>query len=303
MLRQIWQAPGNQGQRCRAVLRALRWFFICHTNRHASDKPDLLPVFGERIYPCYPDSIIAKHVMYHSEWFDYDLLHFMKAFLRPDDRFLDVGANTGLHTLLASTSIDRGQITCVEPDTRNLERLRLAIDINKLKNVTILPVAASNRAAEVSLDNNDVFARISTSDGDRPSDGRPKVQSVRLDSILPQELIQLCKVDVEGAEWLVLQGLSSLIEKDLLPVLIFELCGLMKLYQQDDESLLNWLRSRGYRFATYRHDSHTLCFNEPYDNDVFAFTSSGLQLVQERMPGLILEKSRGSQRLSPDTGL
>ena len=44
--------------------------------------------------------------MYRSEWFDWDMLHFLKSYLQPGDHFLDIGANTGLHTLLASTCID-----------------------------------------------------------------------------------------------------------------------------------------------------------------------------------------------------
>lgn len=289
MLRQVWAAPGNQGQRCRAVLRALRWFRICRSHLTAPDKPDLLPVFGERIYPCYPDSIIAKHVMYHSEWFDYDMLHFMQSFLRPDDHFLDVGANTGLHTLLASTRIDLGQITCVEPDPRNLTRLRLAMKINNLNNVAILPIAASDRESEVTLECNDVFSRIANENTSQPSEMLSQVQSRRLDHVLPRQLIHFCKVDVEGAEWLALQGLSSLIESDLLPVIVFELCGWMKYYNQDENALLDWLRSYGYQFATYRHSSQTLSFSRPYDNDVFAFTASGLGMVRERMPEITIK--------------
>jgi len=289
MLRQIWAAPGNQGQRCRAVLRALRWFRICRSNLAATDKPDLLPVFGERIYPCYPDSIIAKHVMYHSEWFDYDMLHFMQAFLRPDDHFLDIGANTGLHTLLASTRITRGQITCVEPDPRNLARLRLALEINQLKNVAILPVAATDRESELTLECNDVFSRIAIENASQPSGTASKVQGRRLDHLLPRQLIHFCKVDVEGAEWLALKGLSSLIESGLLPVLVFELCGWMKYYNQDEDALLNWLSSHGYMFAKYRHSSQALSFSRPYDNDVFAFTAKGLDMVRERMPGITME--------------
>ncbi len=285
MLRQVWRSPGNQARRCRAVLRAVRWFLICRFRRSTADQPHLLSVFnGERIYPCYPDSVIAKHVMYHSEWFDFDMLHFMRSFLRPDDHFLDVGANTGLHTLLASTLINRGEITCVEPDPRNLARLRSAIEINKLKNVAVLPIAASDKDSEISLTCNDVFSRISSAAGAGASETLIKVQGSRLDSILPHALIHFCKIDVEGAEWLALRGLSTLIEGGLLPVLVFELCGWMKHYDQDEDAFLAWLGAHGYQFATYRHATRTLSFAKPYDDDVFAFTQTGLRMVRERMP-------------------
>ncbi len=95
VLSQIWAAPGNRGRRLSALIRALRWFVRCHRSPSLTD-PVLLPVFDQkRHYPCHVDSIIAKHVMYRSEWFDWDMLQFLRSYLQPSDHFLDIGANTG----------------------------------------------------------------------------------------------------------------------------------------------------------------------------------------------------------------
>lgn len=270
------------------MLRAFRWFLACH-RAPVSDRPHPVRTFGDRTFLCYTDSIIAKHVMYRSEWFDHDLLHFMHGYLQPGDHFLDVGANTGLHTLLASTRITTGRITCVEPDPKNLARLRRLIDLNHISQATVLPVAASDRAARVSLDGDDVFTHIAPTPSGNSNECT--VEAVRLDAALgPEARADFCKIDVEGAEWQVLRGLTGLMERDALPVIAFELNGSQRTYGHDESQFLDWLRSRGYTIAAYRHDEKILSARPPFaDNDLFAISASGLALAKTRIPGLNLE--------------
>ncbi len=286
VLRQIWRAPGNAANRPRAVLRAFRWFVACHRRSVSDENPVLFPAFGDRVYPCYTDSIIAKHVMYRSEWFDHDLLFFMRDFLRPDDHFVDVGANTGLHTLLASTRITGGRITCVEPDPKNVVRLRRALELNRIVNATLLPVAASDAPGHTTLDGSDVFSRISPDPS--PQSDRCPVETARLDTALgPDARVDFCKIDVEGAEWQVLKGMTGLMERDALPAVAFEFNGSFQAYGHSEDGFLSWLRDRGYTVATYHHDRRTLAFGEaftPEAGDLFAFTEQGRTLLEERMP-------------------
>ena len=309
VLRQIWNAPGNAPNRPLAVLRAIRWFIACHRKSVPDDQPVLFRAFGDRVYPCYTDSIIAKHVMYRSEWFDHDLLHFMHDYLRPGDHFLDVGANTGLHTILASTRISSGHITCVEPDPKNLTRLRRALDLNHITNATILPVAASDEAGTVQLTGNDVFTRISPSSlspVERSmldvqcsmfkvpppinNSRSPTVSAARLDALLgPDARVDFCKIDVEGAEWQVLKGMTGLMERNALPAVAFEFNGGLRDYGHSEGELLSWLLNWGYSAATYDHDRKELRFgtaSSAPDNDLFAFTEAGLAMVKERIPGI-----------------
>jgi len=286
VFRQVWTAPGNASNRPLALLRAFRWFVACHLKTNPDEDPLLFRAFGNRVYPCYTDSVIARDVMYRSEWFDRDLLFFMRDFLRPDDHFVDVGANTGLHTLLASTRITRGQITCVEADPKNVVRLRHALELNHISNVTILPVAASDAPGHAALEGSDVFTRVSPDS--TPVSGRRTVETARLDTALgPGARVDFCKIDVEGAEWQVLKGMTGLMERSALPALAFEFNGLLREYGHDEIDILTWLRDRGYLIATYDHDRHRLTFGNAFsaaDHDLFAFTKAGLAMVTERMP-------------------
>lgn len=274
VLHDIWKAPGNRPRRLVAVLRAAGWFGRCHLRPGSG--PVLLPVFGSRVYPCHTDSVIAKHVMYRSEWYDWDLLQFMKAVLRPGDHYLDVGANTGLHTLLASTVTDR--LTCVEPEPRNLQRLRHTLALNGLDSVVVLAVAADERAGSVTLEGGDVFTRLS----DRPA--AATVPAVRLDQALGAGArVDFAKIDVEGAEGRVLRGMTGLMERGALPVIAFECFGHLRAFGEEPADLLHWLHGHGYTVAVFDAATRRLDARDPLAagaTDLIAFDASGRRRIE-----------------------
>ncbi|HCN78228.1 MAG TPA: hypothetical protein DIT13_13660 [Verrucomicrobiales bacterium] len=284
VLREIWRAPGNQPRRLHAVWRAFRWFLRCHLR--AGSGPVLLAVFGARLYPCHTESIIAKHVMYRSEWYDWDLMQFINGYLQQGEHFLDVGANTGLHTLLASTRTSH--ITCVEPEPSNVQRLRHTLEVNHLDGVTVLALAASDAAGEVCMEGNDVFARITS-----PAKNPQTVPAARLDEVLdPQTPVDLCKLDVEGAEWLALRGMTGLMQRGTLPVLAFEHIGHLHAFGQNEGDFLEWLRAQGYTLGVYKHEAHTLDLSEPFTGtDLIAFTQKGRRMIENRLSGMRWLKS------------
>ena len=62
-------------------------------------------------------------------------------FLRPDDLFLDVGANIGSYTLLAS-GVCKARTISFEPDPETMALLRRNIDLNGLHGHVVLEQAA-----------------------------------------------------------------------------------------------------------------------------------------------------------------
>lgn len=257
----------------------------------------LLPVFhGKRTYPCYTDSIIAKHVMYRSEWFDWDMLHFLEAFLQPGDHFLDIGANTGLHTLLASTRIDPakgGSITCLEPDPNNVKRLQRTLQLNRLADcTTVHQIAASDTTGVAELTDRDAFARLDAGEGVPEGSSRNRVsatvRTVTLDELLhDSSMFHACKIDVEGAEGKVLRGATHLIESGRLPVLIVELCGHLGRYGETEDGFLDWLRAHGYhRIGSYHHEDRSIHPGPPFaGDDIVAATQLGVNLMRQRIRG------------------
>ncbi len=68
--------------------------------------------------------------------------------LKPGDCFLDIGANVGFYSVLASRIVGAtGQVHSFEPFPRNVDYLQKHIELNRLTNVTVHPLALSDGPA------------------------------------------------------------------------------------------------------------------------------------------------------------
>ena len=130
--------------------------------------------------------------------------------LRAGDAFLDVGAHSGLYTLLGSRLVGpQGRVYAVEPAPANLAMLDHHLELNRLHNVTVIRAAAGARPGKAA------FASGNTSYTGRLGDGDLTVNVEQLDDLLDRDLIRpprLIKIDVEGAEAGVLEGARKLLQ-------------------------------------------------------------------------------------------
>ena len=137
----------------------------------------------------------------------------------------DVGANVGIYTLLGSLRAgSAGKVYAFEPNPRNLAYLRRHVLINRARNCVI-------REAAVSHSNGS--ARFSASDRDSSmgrlaAQGDLLVPCLALDSCIygPEAIPppHVMKIDVEGAEWDVLQGAARAIAASH-PTIFLEIHG------------------------------------------------------------------------------
>ena len=197
----VWKAPGNRVSRITALLRALAWT----VQKRVIKRPLEIMVFTDRRFYCYPDGFIGNSIRLFSEWADYDSLHFIDEFLHPGDYFLDVGANVGLFTLLASRRIVSGGIVCVEPGRTQLARLREHLAANAIS-AEVFPVAVSDNNSTVYLTQGDAVAHVAAADGDSRRASAEVVQALLLDDFIPDRVYHLMKLDVEGFEAPALSG-------------------------------------------------------------------------------------------------
>lgn len=152
--------------------------------------------------------------------------------LHDGDTFLDVGAHFGYFTLLASHLVGaKGIVYGFEPSpsTFNILKLNTITEqnihiINKLvadKNISISFYEFPNKYSEYNTTEIDQFKNLAWY-----KKNKPKI--IDVDSIILSDFIQdnnlnptLIKIDVEGSETSVINGLMQYIEKDS-PVLIME---------------------------------------------------------------------------------
>lgn len=133
---------------------------------------------------------------------------FFRAYLKPKDKVIDVGANIGTTTLTASLSVgDTGKVWSIEPHPRIYKFLIENLELNRITNVETINIALGNQASEITITNDrrDDMNRVGT--------GSLSVKMDCLDElIMDSENIALLKVDVEGYEKFVFEGAKKILK-------------------------------------------------------------------------------------------
>lgn len=116
--------------------------------------------------------------------------------------FIDIGANMGYYTALLSKNFET--ILAFEPHPGNLEILRLMVATGRLRNVVVRNQAVSDMDGFTRLY---IHRKRVEHSIERSGEGGESlvVRTVRLDSFVT-DIIDLIKVDVEGAELKVVKG-------------------------------------------------------------------------------------------------
>lgn len=159
--------------------------------------------------------------------------------VRPHATVVDVGANVGFYSLLASRLVGpAGVVVAVEPDPRNVHFLQRHIALNHATNVVVIAAAAGDRSgsARFRAGPNRSMGRLS--DG-----GEVEVELTTLDQIrgtLGGRRVDVMKLDVEGAEGMVLAGATELLRQDR-PIILLATHG-----EQERADCLSLLRECEY---------------------------------------------------------
>lgn len=146
--------------------------------------------------------------------------------LRPGSTVFDVGANVGYYALLAGRSVGPdGRVFAFEATPAVATRLAENVALNGLDNVTVVHSAVCDRSGEIEFrlhdDDSEGNSMVNFA-ADWPT---VRVPAVSLDEYAADhglERVDVVKVDVEGAEPLVLAGATRLLSAARPPVLIME---------------------------------------------------------------------------------
>jgi FkbM family methyltransferase len=175
--------------------------------------------------------------------------------------FVDIGANIGWFSLLGASLVGAaGKVVAIEPNPRNVALLRQSAQDNGFGNIEVLAVALSERPGAVALETDGSNGRIIPVDGPPPEPVEAEfvVASYPLDELLATAgigRVDVIKIDVEGAEPLVLRGGTATITSSR-PVLISEFfpLALDSSPWGSAKGYLSTLRALGYRLSVVGDD-------------------------------------------------
>lgn len=177
-------------------------------------------------------------------------LAFFKSVCRPGINFLDIGANVGFYTALAMRRIGpTGKIVALEPDPESHGFLKQTVAANAAANVVCLATAAAASRGRFKL-----YVSPDNRGDNRLYQPDPSWPSVDVDTASADELLvslgieqlDLIKIDVQGAEGGVIDGLEKTIRRSTNLTLLTEFWphGLRQA-GTDPRALLGKLRSFG----------------------------------------------------------
>lgn len=185
---------------------------------------------------------------------------FLDKILAPSMVFIDAGANEGLYTLFASRRVgSSGQVWAFEPSRREFERLKRNVSQNRLTNVRLFSYAlgeCNDDAALLVTEGEHSGQNTLGKPGHKGVDvlRRESVPLRRLDDLARDEKlhqIDVLKLDVEGAEFRLLEGAGELL-RHARPLILFEVFEEALRYQgASSELLLQLLSAAGYCFYAF----------------------------------------------------
>jgi len=187
--------------------------------------------------------------------------------LKHDDIFYDIGANTGLYTCFASKYCNK--VIAFEPYPPNISELEKNSETNG-DNILVLDVALSDSSETVG------FMQLEDISSDYPTKGSPgfgrgsitknksdfEVRSVRGDELIENGHIpnpNVVKIDVEGAEPLVLKGLEKGLSSESCRAVFCEVHrpkssrGSIEDHGFDDSMMINKFQELGFD-TVIKHD-------------------------------------------------
>lgn len=148
------------------------------------------------------------------------LQNFLKRNLDLGDTAFDIGSNIGYTSILTSQLVGAtGHVYSFEPINETCLILEKNINLNNCKNLTIINKALSNKNGEVEFNIPDNGENLSMSSmvwrGEHNSNKKQIVKTIKIDDDpkLKNLSPKIIKIDVEGAEGLVLEGMQKLISR------------------------------------------------------------------------------------------
>ena len=172
---------------------------------------------------------------------------FCEPFTRPflflqKGAFLDVGAHIGKYSILLGKKYSKNKIFSFEPVEENFVKLKKNLRFNGIENAKILSFGLSNKKGKSKL----FLSSFSGSHSLVFDVGEGiEIKIDTLDNVVRTKKISkvdLIKIDVEGAEVLILEGALKTIERDK-PNILFEVWNL-----EQFERVREILGPRGYVF-------------------------------------------------------
>lgn len=194
-------------------------------------------------------------------------------------KFWDVGGNIGYYSFFISSLLPKSEVVAFEPFHKNIKLFKHTIDFNRIKNITVVGKAVSNKSGSEDFLVDDVSGatgqfnslfrkednfQISNAYGLKKI---IQVETIKLDEMIKDdsEIPDLMKVDIEEAEELMFQGACKIVESKKTKIVIETYNPrVLELFKKNDYSIFLLDDSSNYAFIPNASSELLVEFKQKY---------------------------------------
>lgn len=227
--------------------------------RISSDVLLEMPEFMGR-FLCAPQSHVLRRVLLRGSY-EPEVEQLFRRHLRPNADVVDIGANIGLFTVLAAHLLHSGRVLAIEPTEAAFARLKANVDRNGANERAILfngvAAAQEGSAAIHHIRGKEEYSSLKPLAHPSVADDEASVSQVEartVDSLVGEHSLRpsLVKIDVEGAEMLVLEGALRTIATHR-PVVLCEIAAdLLGVFGSSQRDVIDYFERQDYRVLDTR---------------------------------------------------
>ena len=213
---------------------------------------------GQKMFVDTRSIDVGTHLLLDG-WWEPDYMAAFTRMLKPGQCVLDIGANHGIYALVAAQRVGPGgKVVAFEPNAQLCELMRASVSVNGLDRIVdVVQCAVGEADGEANLEFDEHWAargqvRSSADAGAVvPAAGMrsERVRCVALDSFFrdSDRPVDLVKMDVEGSEGLVLDGMKRLVARSPQLRIMMEFCpSALATHSRDAGYVVEFLDSRGF---------------------------------------------------------
>jgi FkbM family methyltransferase len=285
----IFRHPLNKNHRLSAIFRFFSWQI---KSRIKSSDILIEWICGSTLMVKRGEEALTAQI--YNGLNDLEEMTFLLHALSPNDIFLDIGANSGPYTVLASKVVG-ANVVAFEPVPTTFARLQKQVECNKVQGkVDLRRIAIGSQCGVIKFTCDDGSTlNHAISDSLYYKNKATDIINVPvecLDDIFDDNRSYFLKIDVEGYESEVIKGGARFFEKNNIIAVIMELNGNSSDYFGIDESEID-LSMRKMNFSPYRYFPFERKLEE-----IPSYNSEGTNTIYIRDLDEVLRRIKGAPR-------
>lgn len=192
-------------------------------------------VSANNLFNIYCDNDLEVHRAQSLQDKEPETVNWISKFFKDGDVFFDIGANIGIYSLLAKSLYKEIKVFSFEPFLKNFNRLNQNIELNHFEGMHTFPIALSNSNKISYFYSKDTRSGASGGQIDKNVDehgnefkieNKQSILTIKLDELIKTFNLpypNYVKIDVDGVEDLILEGMSEVLKNSNLKGLLIEL--------------------------------------------------------------------------------